>query len=105
MIDLRKVWRDMQASHRRWFLVGCTVLALLAVLAFFTNPDQATHLKAIREIVALRYSKYEGNVTLQPVTYNNYLVFSTTTSLGGLTLTYGYFGRIQTTNYAVLAAY
>jgi len=22
MIDLRKVWRDMQASHRRWFLVG-----------------------------------------------------------------------------------
>lgn len=69
------------------------------MIAFFTNPTQASHLMAIRETAALEkgMSTYSAKTALILARYNNYWLFSTTT-FGELTLTYGYFGKIQTTN-------
>ena len=77
---------------------------MLIPLAFFTNPNQAAHLKAIKDTAVLRRSGYDAlRVEVSPgVVYNNYLIFSTT-SFGTETLTYGYLGQVQTTNYVELA--
>jgi hypothetical protein len=77
-------------------------IAALSLLAFFTNPNQAAHLSAIKETVALRKpdGASEINSVLMPlVHYNNYVVFSTTTPGNKDTiLSYGYFGQVQTTD-------
>ena len=79
----------------------------MVLIAALTNPDQATHLRAIKEIVALRKSAYQSaDVQLLPLEYHNYILFSTTTILGGgLTLARGYLGQVQTTAYASLGGY
>jgi hypothetical protein len=78
-----------------WSIVA---VALAALVAFFTNPDQAAHLKAIKETVALRQPGVTIIDTLLPsAEYHNYLIFSTTT-WSDYTLTRGYFGRVETTN-------
>jgi hypothetical protein len=81
------------------------VLALLfgiAVVAFFSNPNQATHLTAIKEVVKLRTADEAAavNKVLMPhVHYNNYFFFSSTTIRNGeTTLTWGCFGQVQTTD-------
>jgi hypothetical protein len=87
---------------------GGAIIALLLVIAFFTNPDQAAHLKAIRETIALRNPESPSSVITSPLMgalqYNNYFIFSTT-NLNGFstttptgTMTYGYFGQVKTTN-------
>jgi len=88
------------AKHRNLIFSGSAIAALILLLALFTNPDQAAHLKAIKDTAALRRSGYEAlHVEVSPgVIYNNYLIFSTTSFVGTKTLTYGYFGRIQTTS-------
>jgi hypothetical protein len=80
----------------KWFLV---VVAGLLLLAFFTNPTQARHLKAIRETGALRQSAGAriDDLLLPTVEYHNYWLFSTTTWVDAH-LTYGYFGIVQTTD-------
>jgi len=95
------------AKPRNLIYLGVGIAMLVLLLAFFTNPDQAAHLRAIKDTAVLRRSGYEAlRVEVSAlVIYNNYLIFSTT-SLGGMkTLTYGYFGRVQTTNDAGLATY
>ena len=98
----------MITKRRRTAIFGGGAIGLLLIIAFFTNPDQATHLKAIRETVALRNPESLSAVTLSPLMgalqYNNYLIFSTTnlngfstTNVNG-TMTYGYFGQVKTTN-------
>jgi hypothetical protein len=91
------------AKRRKFIYIGSGI-AMLILLAFFTNPDQAAHLKAIKDTAVLRRSRYDAlRVEVSPgVMYNNYLIFSTT-SFATETLTYGYFGQVQTTNYVGLA--
>ncbi len=87
----------MAKRRRNLIIAGSAVAVLIFLLAFFTNPDQAAHLKAITDTIALRSSNNPPLISLSVVHYNNYLIFSTTT-FGDTPLTYGYFGRIQTTN-------
>lgn len=64
------------------------------------HESRSSHLRAIRETVALRKPAESHSVTdwlLPTVEYHNYLIFSTT-RFSNMTFTYGYFGRIQTTN-------
>ncbi len=78
----------------------------LLLLATFTNPDQAAHLKAIKDTASARKSVYEAAhiAVSDSVMYKNYLVFSTTSLSGVIPLTYGYLGRVQTTQNVTLAA-
>ena len=80
----------------KWLLIAFVAIVLLA---FFTNPNQAQHLKAIKETGALRESRdfSIADMFLPQVEYHNYGVFSTTT-FGDTHLTYGYFGAVQTTD-------
>jgi hypothetical protein len=86
-------------SRRNLIIAG---IALLLLFASFMNPDQSSHLKAIKETVALRKPDRAtdiSNILMPVVHYNNYFVFSTTTfGTSGATLTYGYFGQVQTTD-------
>ena len=93
------------AKRRNLVYLGFGIALLVLLLAFFTNPDQAAHLEAIKDTAVLRRSGYEAlRVEVSPaVMYNNYLIFSTTSFAGMKTLTYGYFGRVQTTNDVGLA--
>src|ERR1700720_2709781 len=86
-------------SRRNLILVAPTIGVAVLILAFFTNPDQEAHLKAINGDVVFRKPDSASvvmDVLLPRLKYNNYLVFSTT-SFGNKNLTYGCFGRIQTT--------
>lgn len=90
----------MTEKDRRKLWIAAGTVAILLIVAAFTNPDQASHLRAIRETVALRKPAESHSVTdwlLPTVEYHNYLVFSTT-RFSNMTFTYGYFGKIQTTN-------
>src|SRR5437879_11183102 len=83
-------------EKRKWILL---VAAGLLLFAFFSNPNQARHLKAIRETGALKQSSGVSvtDALLPMVEYHNYLLFSTTT-WSDAHLTYGYFGVVQTTD-------
>jgi hypothetical protein len=83
-------------SQHKWIAIGC---AAILVLAFATNPDQATHLKAIKDTAALTSSQpyTAASDFTAAMSYNNYVVFSTTT-LAGSVVSWGAFGRVQTTN-------
>ena len=87
----------MAGKHqRKWILI---VVVGVLLFAFFTNPNQARHLKAIRETGALKQSPGVSvtDVLLPMVEYHNYLLFSTTT-WSDAHLTHGYFGVVQTTD-------
>lgn len=84
----------MKKSQLKWIVP--TIAVLLAVL-FFTNPDQATHLKAIKDTLKLRNASADPDVLLRVSDYNNYLIFSTT-SLVGVTCSRGYLGRVEVTD-------
>jgi hypothetical protein len=89
-----------QAFHQNKpaMMWSAVAVALAALVAFFTNPDQAAHLKAIKETVALKQPGVTITDTLLPMAeYHNYLIFSTTT-WSDYTLTRGYFARVDTTN-------
>jgi len=97
----------VMTKRRNLIYSGVGIAMVVLLLAFFTNPNQAAHLKAIKDTAVLRRSGYEAlRVEVSPlVIYNNYLIFSTTSLAGMKTLTYGYFGQVQTTNDAGLATY
>lgn len=84
----------MSTSYLKWILP--TIAVLLGIL-FFTNPDQATHLKAIRETLRLRNSSTDPDTLLRITDYNNYIVFSTTSCVG-ITCSRGYLGRVEVTD-------
>ena len=91
------IWR---VNRRNLILVGIALGVAVLILAFFTNPDRAAHVKAMKSAVGLRKSDSASaamELLLPDLKYNNYFVFSTT-SFGTKNFTYGYFGRIQTTN-------
>ena len=84
----------MNKSQLKWIVQ--VIVVVIAVL-FFTNPDQATHLKAIKDTLKLRNASADPDTLLRITDYNNYIIFSTT-SLGGITYTRGYLGRIEVTD-------
>jgi hypothetical protein len=62
----------------KWLLI---LIGILLLVAFFTNPSQSLHLKAIRETGALRNSQPDASLEdwlLLNVEYRNYGIFSTT---------------------------
>lgn len=86
--------------------VGLPIVAAVALLAFFTNPDQAAHLRAIKDTIALRNpdsGKLNPGSNLHLIQYNNYYFFSTA-SIGDMTVSQGYFGRVVTTNAIIFVA-
>jgi hypothetical protein len=89
----------MTNKLRNLILAG---IAAVLLIAFFTNPDQAAHLTAIQQIVALRKPDAAAalnNVILPAVVYNDYWVCSTgTVGNGNVTLSYGYLGQVHTTD-------
>ncbi len=88
----------MNRFHLKWILPA---IALLAGVLFLTNPDQAIHLRAINDAVELRFpnTPYGNNYTRMTsvIQYDNYGLFSKT-GYGGMTFSYGFLGRVQTTN-------
>ena len=67
-----------------------------------TNPDQASHLRAIKETSDLKPKQpYATTFSvadyMNNLTYNNYFVCSTTTLIGDV-VSWGVFGRVYTTN-------
>ena len=72
----------------KWILI---VVAGDLLLQFFTNPNQAQHLKTLQAMVST------SDPLLPTVEYHNYWLFSTTT-LAEAHLTYGYFGRVHITD-------
>jgi hypothetical protein len=83
-------------TQHKWIAVSC---AAIVVLAFATNPDQATHLKAIRDTATLTASQPYSAASdfTSAMSYNNYFLFSTVT-LADSVVSWGAFGRVQTTN-------
>lgn len=70
----------------------------IAVVMFATNPDQAAHLRAMKETVELKPHDPSTVPTafLIAASYNNYFLFSTTTILDHVT-SWGAFGKVSTT--------
>lgn len=90
-----------KSSVLKWLLIGT---AVLASILFFTNPDQTQHLKSINEVVELRYPRtrpgfLNGNEVRKTglIEYHNYVLFSIT-GFADMTFSYGFLGRVQTTN-------
>ena len=83
-------------NQHKWIAVGC---AALVALAFATNPDQATHLKAIKDTAALTGSQPYSAASdfTSAMSYNNYFMFSTVT-LADSVVSWGAFGRVHTTS-------
>jgi len=68
------------AKSRRNLILIAVAAGLVAVIGFFTNPGQASHLLAIKQTVELRTTdKTLPELFMPTVRYNNYGVFSTTT--------------------------
>ena len=81
--------------------IGIGIAAACLLGAFVTNPDQATHLRAIKGTVALRNTAGDSAVNFEVrssyIVYSNYFVFSAT-SFRDMPISYGYFGQVQTTD-------
>jgi len=88
---------DMNARKKKWMLIS-GIVAVAAVVAFFTNPGPSAHREAIITARDLLIPNFVGN-TFQPYLseYHNYGVFSTYGG-GGMIFSYCYFGRVQTTD-------
>ena len=79
----------MAGRHqRKWILIA---VAGVLLLPFFTNPNQAQHLKAIQKRVS------KSDLLLPTIEYHNYWLFSSTT-LADSHVTYGYFGTVHITD-------
>ncbi len=83
-------------AQQKWIAgaVGGLTLLMLA-----TNPDQAAHLQAIKNTAALAPSSTTMTAASMAslISYNNNLLFSTTT-LFDHTVSWGAFGKVHTTN-------
>jgi hypothetical protein len=98
--------RMKNPSRFKWTVA---TIAALAVVAFFTNPSQATHRQVLGETVRLRHPGTASWQSILPaVSYHNYIVFSTTSApnlnekdrmVEDTTATYGFFGSVRTTNF------
>ena len=76
------------------YMAGKLILVVVAgqlLFAFFTNPNQAQHLKALQARVST------SDLLLPTIEYHNYWLFSTTT-LADAHLTYGYSGTVHITD-------
>jgi hypothetical protein len=86
----------------KWIVAA---IVLLAVVLFATNPDQAAHLKSVKDTLDLRFPKPAPGLYSQPVTipytsiieYHNYGICSRTTVFDA-TISFGILGRVQTTD-------
>jgi len=69
---------QVTAQHKKWIAVGC---AAIIALMLATNPDQAAHLRTIRETSALTSSQPYSAASdfTGAMSYNNYFLFSTVT--------------------------
>jgi hypothetical protein len=88
------------ATRRRNLILIACAAGLVLLLAFFTNPDQAAHVRAIKETSALRRSSdpsFNSEPMFLQLEYCNYFLFSTT-SVANAPMTRGYFGKIETTD-------
>jgi len=90
----------MNSKQKILILAG---VAALLLIAFFTNPSQADHVRNIRETLALRRADKSKIHIPGYLKYNNYIFFSTTSCLVWIgqefperTLSHGYFGRVET---------
>ncbi len=90
----------MTTQQKKW-TAGVVVALLVLMLA--TNPDQASHLRAIKDTSDLKPRQPYAAVTISisdfmpQLSYNNYFLFSTTTLIGGV-VSWGMFGKVYTTN-------
>jgi hypothetical protein len=86
-------------NQRKKIILG--ISAAIVVLMLATNPDQASHLRAIKDTADLARAPFytPPSVTdfLPMLKYNNYFLFSTTALSGGV-VTWGAFGKVYTTN-------
>jgi hypothetical protein len=65
---------------------------------FMTNPDQATHLGAIRDTSILTSPQSPAAADyMSSMSYNNYFLFSTVTFLDRI-ISWGALGKVYTTN-------
>jgi len=78
--------------------IGITAIAVFAIILFLTNPDQAMHLRAIKDTAAL-IDRPAADWTMFAV-YNNYFLFSTVTNkvLGDQIMSWGALGKVSTTS-------
>ncbi len=87
-------------AQQKW-TAGVVVAIIVLMLA--TNPDQASHLRAIKDTSDLKPQQPYASVTISisdfmpQLSYKNYFLFSTTTLFGGV-VSWGVFGKVFTTN-------
>jgi hypothetical protein len=84
-------------KQQKWIAAGC---AAIAALMFATNPDQAAHLRAIKDTSALtspHSATFAASDFTSAMSYNNYFLFSTVTFLDHV-VSWGAFGKVYTTN-------
>jgi hypothetical protein len=85
----------MTKQQKKW-AVG--IAAAIIAIMFATNPDQAAHMRAIRDTAALKPGGLLSITDLAPsISYNNYFLCSTTT-IADRVVSWGAFGRVNTTN-------
>ena len=86
----------MTTQQKKW-AGGITAAVIVLLLA--TNPDQAAHMRAIRDTAALKPGGAFSITDLAPgiIRYNNYFICSTTTVIDGV-VSWGAFGKVNTTN-------
>lgn len=87
----------MTPSQKKW--TAAAVVLGIAIVMFATNPDQAAHLRTMKETVELKPHDPSMVPTafFTATTYNNYFLFSTTTMLDHVT-SWGAFGKVSTTD-------
>ena len=87
---------QVTAQHKKWMAVGC---AAIIALMLATNPDQAAHLRTIKETSALTSPQPYSAASdfTSAMSYNNYFLFSTVT-LADAIVSWGAFGKVYTTN-------
>jgi len=85
----------MTSQTKKWIAGAGGVVAAIMLA---TNPDQAKHLRAIKDTAALKPSQ-PLSVTdfMAGMSYNNYFFFSTVTLADGV-VSWGAFGKVYTTN-------
>ncbi len=78
--------------------IAAAIAAAIAIIMYATNPDQAAHMQAIKDTAALKSGGTTSIINIaSTISYNNYLFFSTTTLFDGV-VSWGAFGRVNTTN-------
>jgi hypothetical protein len=86
----------MTGQTKKWIAGAGGVIAAIMLA---TNPDQAAHLRAIKDRAALKPSQSLPVADFMAgMSYNNYFFFSTVT-LARRVVSWGAFGKIYTTNW------